>query len=199
MEDDEDFEELFSFAAASPQPTEKASPSTSSEFDMINNNSSDDSATGDNARTTSNSAMMPSTPGSTSDFDDLFGTPPPRESAATSSFGAEATKQQEDPETSFLGSDALDDFQVHDEGTQDFLDWLDDDAGKKEPSKNAGHEIPSSNDKDDVGGAKNDDEDDFDFDQMLSEVGIDDTKPTPTAPTAAKPVPKPVQSKKSCS
>ena len=194
MEDDEDFEELFSFAAASPQPTEKASPSTSSEFDMINNNSSDDSATGDNARTTSNSAMMPSTPGSTSDFDDLFGTPPPRESAATSSFGAEATKQQEDPETSFLGSDALDDFQVHDEGTQDFLDWLDDDAGKKEPSKNAGNEIPSSNDKDDVGGAKNDDEDDFDFDQMLSEVGIDDTKPTPTAPTAAKPVPTPVQS-----
>ncbi|KAL7436967.1 hypothetical protein ACHAXM_005440 [Skeletonema potamos] len=179
MEDDEDFEELFSFAAASPHPTEKTSPSTtSSEFDMINNYC-DDSATGDNARTTSCSALMPSTPGSTSDFDDIFGTPPPREASAT----AKATKLDEDPETSFLGTDALDDFQVHDEGTRDFLDWLDDDAGKKDPPKSLGNEI-ASKDTDDVGGVA--DDDDFDFDKMLSEVGIDDTKPAASS-TAATP------------
>lgn len=207
MEDDEDFEELFSFAAATPpQPTGKASPSTSSEFDMITNNSnSDDSATGDNARTTSSSEMMPPTPGSTtSDFDDLFGTPPPLDPAKKmSSFGAEATKQEEDPETSFLGSDALDDFQVHDEGTRDFLDWLDDDAGKKDPSKGAENDIASSNAKSDGGGEKNkDDDDDFDFDAMLSDVAIDDTKAKQAAPAvstsaaAAKPGPTPVTKEK---
>lgn len=204
MEDDEEFEELFSFAAASPpQPTGKASPSTSSEFDMITNNS-DDSATGDNARTASTSEMMPPTPGSTtSDFDDLFGTPPPLDPAKKmSSFGAEATKQGEDSETSFLGSDALDDFQVHDEGTRDFLDWLDDDAGKNDSSKGAGNDIATSNDKNDGGGENNnddDDDDDFDFDQMLSEAGIDDTKTPPAVTTttaaAAKPEPTPVQTK----
>jgi len=98
-----------------------------------------------------------------------------------------------------LGPDALDDFQVHDEGTRDFLDWLDDDAGKKDSSKSAGNEVAISNDKDDVGAKNDDDDDDFDFDAMLSEVGIDDTKPTPavttTAATAAKPDPTLVQTK----
>ena len=208
-DDDEDFEELFSFAAPSPQAaTEETSPTTSSEFSLINNNSDDSATTGDNAGLmSSKTAMMPTTPGSTtSDFDDIFGTPPPRESAAattasssSSSAAVEATKQQENPEEpSFLGSDALDDFQVHDEGTRDFLDWLDDDAGKKDPSKSAGNEIAASNDKDDIiGGADDDDDDDddFDFDTMLSEVGIDDTKPTAIATTAAKAESTPSQSK----
>ena len=154
MEDDEDFEELFSFAAASPQPTEKASPSTSSEFDLIMNNNEGDNAP---AISAGNDAAVPSTPGSTSDFDDLFGTPPPQNTAATLS----SRQDEEDPVASFLGPDALDDFQVHDEGTRDFLDWLDDDAGKKEPSSSTGEDKTESNDKD--SGKTNNDGDDFDL------------------------------------
>lgn len=188
-EDDEDFEELFSFAAASPgQPTqEKMSPSsaaTSADFDIITNDNDSSGSGGDNARTTSCSAMMPSTPAaasaatSQSDFDDLFGSPPTNRPPSSSVSAAAATtkeREEDDPAiASFLGSDALDGFDVHDEGTRDFLDWLDDDTKKNDDqiNKNVG-----SNDKNnDTAVAVDDDDDDFDFDQMLSEVGIEDVK-----------------------
>jgi hypothetical protein len=197
MEDDEDFEELFSFAAASPgQPTqEKTSPSsaaTSADFDIITNNDNDSSGSGgDNARTTSCSAMMPSTPAaasaatSQSDFDDLFGSPPNRAPSSSSvSAAAATTKEREDDDpaiASFLGSDALDGFDVHDEGTRDFLDWLDDDTtGKKQKNDDQINNDTASNDKNnDTAVAVDDDDDDFDFDQMLSEVGIEDVKKPP--------------------
>ena len=197
MEDDEDFEELFSFAAASPgQPTqEKTSPSsaaTSDEFDIITNDNDSSGSGGDNARTTSCSAMMPSTPAaasaatSQSDFDDLFGSPPTNRAPSSPSVSAAAatTKEREDDDpaiASFLGSDALDGFDVHDEGTRDFLDWLDDDTtGKKQKNDDQINNNVGSNDKiNDTAVAVDDDDDDFDFDQMLSEVGIEDIKKPP--------------------
>ena len=194
MEDDEDFEELFSFAAASPgQPAqEKTSPSsaaTSADFDIIINDNDSSGSGGDNARTTSCSAMMPSTPAaesaatSQSDFDDLFGSPPTNRAPSSSSVSAvvATTKEREDDDpaiASFLGSDALDGFDVHDEGTRDFLDWLDDDTtGKKQKNDDQINNNVGSNDKNnDTAVAVDDDDDDFDFDQMLSEVGIEDVK-----------------------
>ena len=197
MDDDEDFEELFSFAAASPgQPTqEKKSPSsaaTSADFDIITNDNDSSGSGGDNARTTSCSAMTPSTPAaasaatSQSDFDDLFGSPPTNRAPSSPSVSAAVatTKEREDDDpaiASFLGSDALDGFDVHDEGTRDFLDWLDDDTtGKKQKNDDQINKNVGSNDKNnDTAAAIDDDDDDFDFDQMLSEVGIEDVKKPP--------------------
>lgn len=207
MEDDEDFEELFSFAAASPgQPAqEKTSPSsaaTSADFDIITNDNDSSGSGGDNARTTSCSAMMPNTPAaasaatSQSDFDDLFGSPPTNRASSSSVSAAAATTKERDVNddpaiASFLGSDALDGFDVHDEGTRDFLDWLDDDTtGKKQKNDDQINNDTVSNDKNnDTAVAVDDDDDDFDFDQMLSEVGIEDVKkPTVVAKESTTPM-----------
>ena len=74
---------------------------------------------------------------------------------------------------------SMDDFRVHNEDTQDILDWLDDDTAAKkkkvEPtidislddSGDEGNAPVSAEDKGVDGGAFGD-EDDFDFDQMLA-------------------------------
>lgn len=185
-DDDEDFEELFSFAAASPQPAEKTSPSsvaTSSDFDMINDDSPDE-----NARTSSCSAALPSSGATRSEFDDLFGSPPKssRESSATSPV-AKATREV-DPTSFNLVSDALDGFHVHDEDTRDFLDWLDDDTtGKKQNQMDDGPSktVVNQNETDSIA-VDADDDDDFDFDKMLLEVGVETAPIGTTKPAMAQ-------------
>lgn len=74
---------------------------------------------------------------------------------------------------------SMDDFHVHDAGTRDFLEWLDDDDKHKESSVGgdvldiSGEEKLKSSDE------KGFDEDDFDFDQMLAEADVSSSLKSP--------------------
>ena len=210
-DEDDDFEDLFSFGATTPgaaNNTAKEATSTDSDFDVLMSESL--STPGTNGADKNNNDTQPSaavdssikTPRSSSDideFDALFGTPPVNNNSATPS-GDKLTAMEKD---SLLAIDELpskplhsnfDDFHVHDEETRDMLDWLDDDnkGNKKGTTKDDSFSDINSNVSGDVGGdTKNTQEDidlddDFDFDKMLADVGIDDSNPPKSNPVVTE-------------
>jgi len=211
-DEDDDFEDLFSFGATTPGAapnTAKEAASADSDFDVLMSESLSTPGT-NGADKNNNDGTLPSsavdssikTPRSSSDideFDALFGTPPVNNNSATPS-GDKLSATEKD---SLLAIDELpskplhsnfDDFHVHDEETRDMLDWLDDDnTGNKKGTKDDSFSDINSNVSGDIGGdTKNThedidlDDDDFDFDKMLADVGIDDSNPPNSTPVVAE-------------
>jgi len=207
-DEEEDFEDLFSFGATTPgaaNNTAKESTSTDSDFDVLMSSTpGTNGADKNNNGSTLPSAAVDSsikTPRSSDidEFDALFGTPPVNNNLATPS-GDKLSATEKD---SLLAIDELpskplhsnfDDFHVHDEETRDMLDWLDDDnTGNKKGTKDDSFSDTNSNVSGDIGGdTKNThedidlDDDDFDFDKMLADVGIDDSIPPKSNPVVTE-------------
>ena len=210
-DEDDDFEDLFSFGATTPgaaSNTAKESASADSDFDVLLSESLSTPGT-NGADKNNNGGTLPSAAGDSSiktprssdvdEFDALFGTPPVNNNSATPS-GDKLTATEKD---SLLAIDELpskplhnnfDDFHVHDEETRDMLDWLDDDnkGNKKGTTKDDSFSDINSNVSGDAGDTKNThedidlDDDDFDFDKMLADVGIDDSSPPKSNPVVAE-------------
>ena len=187
-EEDDDFEDLFSFGATTPGAapnTTKEATSTDSDFDVLMSDVSLSTPDTNGADKNNNGGTLPSadvdssikTPRSSSDideFDALFGTPPVNNNSAIPS-GDKLTATEKD---SLLAIDELpssstnplnsnfDDFHVHDEETRDMLDWLDDDnTGNKNGTKDDSFSDINSNVSGDVGGdTKNTHDEDIDLD-----------------------------------
>ena len=149
---DDDFDDLFSFGtgteSAATTNTATAPTSSTSDFDLL---------------TDLNTPAPVPTPAAAADddFDDLFGTPPG--TPITPKTPLDITGQQGSLPSPDLANvkQSIDDFHVNDAETRDFLEWLDDDDKNNEPVKPSGGEG-------DMLGFDNDD--DFDFDQMLAEA-----------------------------
>lgn len=154
---DDDFDDLFSFGAEAT-PAAAAARDSSSDFDLLADLNSPAPA-----RTTATAVD--------GEFDDLFGTPPgtpitPLESNDASLLSSSAQLLT----NATTQTQTMDDFHVHDAGTRDFLEWLDD-----------GNDNERRNDslKSSVGAGKEGDkveEDDFDFDQILAEANVSSFK-----------------------
>lgn len=150
---DDDFDDLFSFGAdtttATTATTTPASAS-SSDFDLLAD---------------LNTAPAPAPVAATDDdFDDLFGTPPGTPITPKTPLDA-AANELPSPELNNV-KQSIDDFHVHDAGTRDFLEWLDDDDKHKDSLKSSGCGEEEAGQDDGFG------DDDFDFDQMLAEADV---------------------------
>ncbi|KAL3789237.1 hypothetical protein HJC23_002822, partial [Cyclotella cryptica] len=185
----DDFEELFSFGAEPPSNTASSAPAPSlSDFEILS--SIDHSG---HAATSGSPSTAAKDPRVKDDFDELFGTPPgtpaaPKLPVDVLNSGGALTTPDLNAVTSQQQTMSIDDFHVHDAGTRDFLDWLDDDTGKAREgdmavqSGDGGVDISldfsgdadSLNLQESNGQSKPGDaeDDDFDFDQMLAEADV---------------------------
>eukprot|EP00581_Thalassiosira_minuscula_P009722 CAMPEP_0183708464 /NCGR_PEP_ID=MMETSP0737-20130205/4787_1 /TAXON_ID=385413 /ORGANISM="Thalassiosira miniscula, Strain CCMP1093" /LENGTH=1717 /DNA_ID=CAMNT_0025936357 /DNA_START=82 /DNA_END=5235 /DNA_ORIENTATION=- len=207
-DDDDDFEDLFSFGAGGAPSTDAGATqqqnsrrgepsSTGSDFDILSDGSTSPEGSAGSA--------VPITPRGDGDagdeFDDLFGTPPPVTTSAMSSRDLNADDADNILGLDEVGDDApknsglssMDDFHVHDEDTRDMLDWLDDDTtGKKKEDSGmkdiavAGVDEPAKISAE--GGAPTKTVgDDFDFDQIIAESHDDSSKGKQGASQQAQP------------
>lgn len=146
---DDDFDDLFSFGAEATSTTAAvARNSSSSDFDLLTD--------------LNTPAPAPAATPANDEFDDLFGTPP----------GTPITPKTTLPSPELTNvTQTMDDFHVHDAGTRDFLEWLDDDDRHKDSLKQSAGagDITGEGDVDKVDDKE---EDDFDFDQMLAEADV---------------------------
>ncbi|KAL7481641.1 hypothetical protein ACHAW6_007320 [Cyclotella cf. meneghiniana] len=191
---DDDFEDLFSFgaeASSTAMTSTAASAASISDFDMLN--SIDLSGTA----ATSGATAFPAKDPVKDDFEDLFGTPPGTLAAPKLSLDLLNSRSAlPNPDLNTVASQqqtmSIDDFHVHDAGTRDFLEWLDDDTGKNREGEMA---VQSNDDGVDIsldfsgeggesnlhrsGGqskAEDPEEDDFDFDRILAEADVAPSK-----------------------
>ena len=153
---DDEFDDLFSFGAEAPSTTAAPPPASLSDFDLLAD---------------LNTAPAPA-PASAAgdDFDDLFGTPPGTPITPKTPLDA-TTGQDSLPSPDLVNvKQSIDDFHLHDAGTRDFLEWLDDDDKHKDSNTGADGLLDASG-EDHVKSSIADD-DDFDFDQMLAEADV---------------------------
>lgn len=155
-DEDEDFEDLFSFGVSTP-----GAPAISNDVNSyITPGGSASAGFGDCGPVLpAGRGRTPQSAGEGDDFDDIFGTP---------------------PVTTAKHRKLSDEFHVHDEDTRDMLEWLDDDdTGKRGSSDGSFQHIPDLH----KGGAVNSpsqnndcanvvDDNDFDFDQILAEADM---------------------------
>lgn len=152
VDDEEDFEDLFSFGASStPEDAPPLASALSSATEVLSAG-----GTAGIESAAMQSSIERAEAGDTDDFDDLFGTPPPA--------------------TVWKPHRALsDEFHVHDDDddTRDMLEWLDDDErGTPTPSDGSyQHVTPPSNDSTSEGANVLDD-DGFDLDQMIIDADV---------------------------
>ena len=155
-DEDDDFEDLFSFSVSTPGAPPAISNDKNSYITPVGGASASSGAAG--PALPAGRVRTPRSAGGADDFDDIFGTP---------------------PVTTAKHRNLSEEFHVHDEDTRDMLEWLDDDDTGKKGSDGSFQHIPAqhniSGDADDSPsqdneGAKVVDDDDFDFDQILSDA-----------------------------
>jgi hypothetical protein len=155
-DEDDDFEDLFSFGVSTPGAPSAVSNDKNPYFAPGGGESASSGAAG--PALPAGRVRTPRSAGGADDFDDIFGTP---------------------PITTAKHRNLSEEFHVHDEDTRDMLEWLDDDDTGKKGSDGSFQHIPAqhniSGDVDDSPsqdneGAKVVDDDDFDFDQILSDA-----------------------------
>ena len=157
VDDEEDFEDLFSFGASStPEDAPPLASALSSATEVLSGSNISAGGTAGIESAAMQSSIERAEAGDTDDFDDLFGTPPPA--------------------TVWKPHRALsDEFHVHDDDddTRDMLEWLDDDErGTPTPSDGSyQHVTPPSNDSTSEGANVLDD-DGLDFDQMIIDADV---------------------------
>ena len=153
---DDEFDDLFSFGVEAPSTTSTAPPASLSDFDLLAD---------------LNTAPAPAPASAAGDeFDDLFGTPPGTPITPKTPMDA-TTGQDSLPSPDLINAkQSIDDFHMHDAGTRDFLEWLDDDDKHKDSNSGAAGLLDVSG-EDNVKSSSADD-DDFDFDQMLAEADV---------------------------
>ena len=155
-DDNDDFEDLFSFGVSTPGAPSAVSNDENSDISPGGSASASSGASG--PALPDGRVRTPRSAGGADDFDDIFGTP---------------------PVTTAKHRNLSEEFHVHDEDTRDMLEWLDDDDTGKKGSDGSFQHIPAQHnilgDADDSPsqdneGAKVVDDDDFDFDQILSDA-----------------------------
>ena len=185
MDDDDDFEDLFSFGTTTPgastEPANQPTSTGSSDFDILSDVSLSSPpqrgggvTPGADPTDNGRGGSVINTPRSTEvdEFDALFGTPPVTSAKPSTPLVGELSSTEKDTllaidelpnttapkHTAQNNTSSFDDFHVHDEDTRDMLDWLDDDhpTGKKASNKDdSSFSDINSNISGDAGDSKN--------------------------------------------